>query len=108
MQWNVREQNVAHTLLTCGQPRLNQAVMTSSPLICPTWHPRQVFGEFHRSANGWPITYRNAVLPPLFILVREARRINDNQAKFRGDMYNSIEWPKVRNITLYGELGEAS
>ena len=78
MKWNVREQDVAHTLLNYGRPRLNVAVMTSSPLICLTWHFRQVLGEFHRSANGWPITYRNTVLPPLFILVHEARRINDN------------------------------
>ena len=82
--------------------------MTSSPLICLTWHFRQLLGEFHRSANGRPIIDRNTVLPPLFILVHEARRINDNEAKFRGDGYNLIEWPKVRNISLYGVFGEAS
>lgn len=78
MQWNVREQNVAHTFLNYGRSGLNVGVMTSSPLICLTWHFRQLLGEFHRSANGRPITYGNTVLPPLFILVHEARRINND------------------------------
>ena len=78
MKRDVREQDIAHAIMNCGRPRLNKAVMTSSPLICLTWCFRQLFGEFHRSANGRPITYGNTVLPPLFILVHEARRINDD------------------------------
>ena len=108
MKWNVCEQNVVHTILTWVWPRVNQAAMTSMPLIRLTWCLRQLFDEFQGSADGRPILYWNSVFFPLFILVNKTGRINDNESMFGGDPHNPVERPKVRNISLDGVFGEPS
>lgn len=82
--------------------------MTSPSLTHLTWCFGQLFDKFHRSADGGPVPYRNPVFHSFFVLVNKARRINNNQAVLGGDLYNPVEWPKVRNIPFNGVFGEAS
>ena len=108
MKWNMREQNILHALPSCRHPTLTVSGHdTITARLLTRWF-RQPFDELHRAANGGTNIYRNTVLPPLFIFIHEARRINDNEAKFGGDLYDSIERPKVRNKSLCGVVGEAS